>query len=442
MIPRKRRNCATVGDPSRYGDRNGLAIHIHARGGVPYDVREQWQDDETSLDRRLQRWAELFSRGALPGRFPYELRELAREHEHWHDGGKLRDAIHADVLRVLDRKKTRLTPADRRWVEQQILMVVDEQMLLDLSRQLLAARGWRRSAAGGGVCRTTCRYRGGCRMTYLVLTPRDPIVARDGSPFGADSGNRMRSLDWPFPSVLAGSLRTLIGKLDGADFGDGATLEALKQMAIAGPLPLRDGELYFPRPQDIAVREQDGLREAFAARPSPLADGEGCNFPSSGLLPVMLSDAAEEDFKPVRVPAFWSSEKMARWLVDMRGKQFAREHLPQPTRGGDWGRGYLQSLPKDERTHVEIEFELGAAKESRLFTTAALDLSQRGTADSLQLAARVEAPQRFAKVLSAMSALHPLGGERPRCNGRPRARATGRAPPKFARLWSTVSLFA
>ena len=48
---------------------------------------------------------------------------------------------------------------------------------------------------------------------WLSLTPRDPVVARDGRPFS--SGLRMKSLDWLYPSVLAGSLRTLLGGLEG-----------------------------------------------------------------------------------------------------------------------------------------------------------------------------------------------------------------------------------
>jgi hypothetical protein len=76
----------------------------------------------------------------LPGRFPYELRELAREHEHWKDPDKLRGAIRADALRVLSRKETHLNDTDRAWVEQEVAIVGDEKMLLDLSRELLVAR--------------------------------------------------------------------------------------------------------------------------------------------------------------------------------------------------------------------------------------------------------------------------------------------------------------
>lgn len=45
-------------------------------------------------------------------------------------------------------------------------------------------------------------------ITYLKITSHDPIIARDGRPFGL--GIRMKSLDWPYPSVLAGSVRTML----------------------------------------------------------------------------------------------------------------------------------------------------------------------------------------------------------------------------------------
>ena len=69
-------------------------------------------------------------------------------------------------------------------------------------------------------------------QSYKVeITPRDPLVARDGRPFGAGQGNRMRSGDWLLPSVVAGSLRTLLGKQLGGSF-DEAMVTALKATAV------------------------------------------------------------------------------------------------------------------------------------------------------------------------------------------------------------------
>jgi CRISPR-associated protein Cmr3 len=49
--------------------------------------------------------------------------------------------------------------------------------------------------------------------TYQIeVQVRDPLIARDGRPFGTGQGSRMRSLDWLLPSVLAGSFRSLVGE--------------------------------------------------------------------------------------------------------------------------------------------------------------------------------------------------------------------------------------
>ena len=64
------------------------------------------------------------------------------------------------------------------------------------------------------------RYGGAMTTSYLLLTAHDPIVARDGRPFGVGQGYRMKGLDWPYPSVIAGSLRTALVKASpGRDFG-------------------------------------------------------------------------------------------------------------------------------------------------------------------------------------------------------------------------------
>src|SRR5581483_1593796 len=87
--------------------------------------------------------------------------------------------------------------------------------------------------------------------TMLDITCRDSIVARDGRPFGAGQGNRMRSLDWPLPSVLAGSLRTTLGKAAKQDFATAS--QDLLHVEVAGPLPRTNGQLYLPATEDCVL---------------------------------------------------------------------------------------------------------------------------------------------------------------------------------------------
>ena len=93
----------------------------------------------------------------------------------------------------------------------------------------------------------------------ISITPHDPVIARDGRPFGVGQGIRMRSLDWPYPSVLAGSLRTMLGKINGGNF-DEKMIKSLKALQISGPLPLIRGQLYLPAPKDILVKDEQDKR--------------------------------------------------------------------------------------------------------------------------------------------------------------------------------------
>jgi len=103
-------------------------------------------------------------------------------------------------------------------------------------------------------------------VSYVSITSHDPVISRDGRPFGKGQGNRMRSLDWIYPSVLAGSIRTMLGKMMGGSFTP-EDVEVLKQLSISGPFPSVDGQLYIPAPKDILVKKENGDRSCVALRP-------------------------------------------------------------------------------------------------------------------------------------------------------------------------------
>lgn len=218
----------------------------------------------------------------------------------------------------------------------------------------------------------------------------------------------MKSVDWPYPSVLAGSLRTLLSDLAGGEFTP-ERIVALKQVEVAGPLPSVNGELYFPAPKDLIVWEGEQKkggekeREIMSLRPMQLSPGERiCDLPD-GLPPVTVT----EDFKPARAPAFWSKDHMYLWLMNPSGKGFNA-----PPEKADVGSGYLDTPQKDARTHVKIDPEVGAAEESLLFMTVGLDIPTTPLSPSITLAVRVDAVDTFAQHINTLDALHPLGGER------------------------------
>lgn len=214
--------------------------------------------------------------------------------------------------------------------------------------------------------------------TFLEITPRDPIIARDGRPFNA--GSRMKSLDWPYPSVTAGSLRTMVGKARGV-----FKPEELRSIEVAGALPVRDGGLCFPWPLDCVLRQQPPA--ALPARPFKEWRGR-TNLPPD-LSPVVLSADTGDDFKPDPPPAFVGIRLIEKWLL---GQGWQYPFATDAT--------LISSVPLDERTHVALDSDRGAAEESMLYTTAALALPDDC---SLQL--------RTAQA-GMVEGVHVLGGER------------------------------
>ena len=95
-------------DKNGQGDRNGLAIHLHKRGGGdPICLRNQWLDDSNSLDKRLEKWAKMHNENELPDKAAYEMRELAEVYRNWKGTSKvdLETIMKADAKRMLKRKR-------------------------------------------------------------------------------------------------------------------------------------------------------------------------------------------------------------------------------------------------------------------------------------------------------------------------------------------------
>lgn len=233
---------------------------------------------------------------------------------------------------------------------------------------------------------------------HLDVEPRDAVISRDGRPFGAAPGGRMKGLDWLFPSVLAGSLRTLLGTQAGGNF-DEATVTDLKAVEVAGPLLAVGHELYLPAPRDFILRELPD-RAGFAARPAT-GLGECCDLPH-GLEPVLLPETAGDDFKPGKAPAFWSVTQMGRWLASATGTNFAAPPETKPS-------GFSAAPEKVDRYHSAIAAVSGTADDGKLFKTVGLAFAH-GTA----MAARVRCAEqsRLTGSLQNLNTLHPLGGER------------------------------
>jgi len=251
--------------------------------------------------------------------------------------------------------------------------------------------------------------------TLIRITARDPVVSRDGRPFGAGQGRRMRSTGWPLPGMVAGSFRTTLAKAAGQAFTGTLPADLLKCIAVHGlfPITVVDKELYLPAPADALHRE--GENQPLRALPRELEGG--CDWPGGAkLLPVMpdLADDAD-DFKPApaaKTPAFWPLSAFEKWL---RGENVTFDYT------------FLMAPEADTRDHVAMNDERGAAADGLLFTTTGLVLThlrrygvgadrpfaERYAEITLSSRVTIDPPLPWAEAaLAKLGTVHPLGGER------------------------------
>jgi len=255
--------------------------------------------------------------------------------------------------------------------------------------------------------------------TYLRLIPRDPLIARDARAF--DTGVRMRSLPWLYPSVFAGSFRSLVGQSLGSPVHKLGLASDLEKLAVAGPLleveSADASALFFQSPADVVFRESDtGQVSALPLRPIPCNEshGDGCDLPGRQLQPAMFAPGIDSEFKPTERPAFWSQQAMTLWLAD-------GELGPLVGPEGRWPSGLLKPIERDVRAHVHMDHRTGVGKDGQLFQTTGLDLTgvvECGAKSKIpgvqwraSLAGRVAAGA-FDETIAALNRWSPIGGER------------------------------
>jgi CRISPR-associated protein Cmr3 len=245
----------------------------------------------------------------------------------------------------------------------------------------------------------------------LKLTPRDPLIARDGRPFGAGQGNRMRGLSWPLPSVVAGSFRTALVKANRNLSFDGDMPQRLMKIEVAGVFPAVGRELYLPAPCDCLWDEKTNV--VHRVQPVPLGHGEGVDFPLGGLDPVRLADdQAKTDFKPKPAPPWWPIGELTEWLLGPLGKPVA------------FHKEFLNAAAMETRDHVCLDAATGTAAEGQIYATSGLNvthLPRFGVAESklfrerfveITLSARVTVAEEAFEHVEHLNAWSPLGGER------------------------------
>lgn len=247
-------------------------------------------------------------------------------------------------------------------------------------------------------------------MELWIIEPRDPLIARDGRPFGPYPGARARPLNFPFPSTIAGGLRTRAGQDETGRF-EAKNIPAIKQIGIRGPLLVEvdDQEQLrwlVPAPADALLLGREGEKGIYRHRLVPLEIGDACcNLPAELSWPVGL--AIPSPNKPHKAaPRFWHWCKFADWLS-------APPSQPEQIEAAELGHN---GPGKEWRMHVAIDPNSFTGAEGALFATGGLEFWHRPASEKwhlsevkrLALAAQV----RNLNGLTIDERLAPLGGER------------------------------
>jgi len=255
-------------------------------------------------------------------------------------------------------------------------------------------------------------------MTIWLVEPRDPLIVREGRPFGPDPGASATSLPFPFPSTLAGGVRSRSALDENGAFQyeraenmspeyrqqRDQLLEQLKKIRIRGPLLVQlsqeDNDLathedegddhlatntdawLVPMPNDAQLFATDSKDEALLRRLVPLIPPAGAqtDFDQEGKEKQLLLVGLESvnDSQP-RKPLshklrYWHWKHFQSWLTN---PQLLENEQAMSLSSLTSYLGY-EDLIRDYRLHVSMDSEKEMGKEGLLFGTSGLEFTHSG----------------------------------------------------------------
>lgn len=251
-------------------------------------------------------------------------------------------------------------------------------------------------------------------MSVWLVEPLDPLIARDGRP--SSVGGHFFTVSFPYPSMLAGAVRTRMGCENGAFTlkGESALAELREKVIVRGPLlaelrPDNEEVLQWlaPAPRDLTIlRAQDGKTILKRHLPRALAPGEAMDsLGEEGLHPAGYASGEIYGKPPKDLPAFWRWAEFESWLT-----------APADRDDVDLKKLGIEALPIETRAHLAIQPGERVGIDGMFFQTSGLRFLQNG-------ASRLE-PRRFALSLWCQGGtvagcdlalerqIAPLGGER------------------------------
>ena len=270
-------------------------------------------------------------------------------------------------------------------------------------------------------------------MTIWLVEPHDPLIAREGRPFGPDAGASATTLPFPFPSTLAGGVRSRSAIDENGLFqyerDDQMSpealrvrqehLEELKAIRIRGPLLVQlpnesndlapnDAAWLVPMPNDAQLFASDPNEPVLLRRlvPLTLPSDAQTDFAQKerGKQLLLVGPESVDPSRPRKPPdhylRYWHWKHFQTWLFDPTSLA-KRDDLPLSSLGyGD--------LVRDYRLHVSMDSEREMGKDGMLFGTSGLEFTHPGEKEQ-----RLYGARRLALALDVEDTDHgttPLAG--------------------------------
>ncbi|WP_258297662.1 type III-B CRISPR module-associated protein Cmr3 [Paenibacillus peoriae] len=257
----------------------------------------------------------------------------------------------------------------------------------------------------------------------LQVKPLDPIMVRDGRPFSATPGIRAHTLSDVTPSMLAGTIRTMLAKREQAQEGKSSlSLNHFSKLNVRGPIYKYRESLYFAMPQDAEMYEEHGEASIRFIRPVNLTGaqhgrqgffGVGQEGRLADVLWPPLGAGTHKGMK--EAPAYISKERMVHWLAGTVPEETWSKLLNQwrldqknnPLNAACKTTPFLPAFIREERTHTAIDPKTYTAKEQQLFSTESLVFPPEFTVE-----AEIDLGEHTSGCTGKISEMHPMGGKR------------------------------
>lgn len=218
-------------------------------------------------------------------------------------------------------------------------------------------------------------------MTVWLIEPRDPLIVRDGRPFGNNPGARAVSLPFPFPSTTTGAVRTRAGSDETGRF-DKRKIEGIKTLPVRGPIMVDTGrgqeggaQWLFPAPQDSLILQPQRTGDSIRLRrlaPISLPPGAVTDLTEGNEESWLVGLASASGGKPYKEPPFfWYWSQMAQWLLAPADRDLTKQSVQEMGVG---------TLSRSVRSHVRLTEKL-TADDGALFQTVGLEFHQISSAE-------------------------------------------------------------